>query len=157
MWYKKVYNLYIKGLIINHNRGRNIIGRGVCFEPGTKMKLDDAACFSTSGSHKRKCEFDAEDRRGVRTDLLAQVAVHVAEEGRGFLSYFPVQLAAGRVSHNEWHLGGTAWPPHKELSSPPVLPQPHNGAKQLFLRLETLWSNKCGNECYIFSGMCLCL
>lgn len=45
-----------------------LLTASVCFEPGINMKLDDAACFSTSASHKRKCEFDCEDRRAVSAE-----------------------------------------------------------------------------------------
>ncbi|XP_042869814.1 uncharacterized protein LOC122251764 isoform X2 [Penaeus japonicus] len=41
------------------------------------MKLDDAACFSTSGSHKRKCDFDADDRRAKRPLMQPRVVVDV--------------------------------------------------------------------------------
>lgn len=72
----------------------------VCFEPGINMKLDDAACFSTSASLKRKCEFDSEERRAKRPLVQPRVLIDVdVLQARVQLGRISTQMLSRRYNH----------------------------------------------------------
>ncbi|CAL4074791.1 unnamed protein product, partial [Meganyctiphanes norvegica] len=69
-------------------------------EPGVNMKLDDATCFSTSPSYKRKCEFDYMDRRAKRPLIEPRLIYDVdVLQARVQQSRTTTQVTSRRSSH----------------------------------------------------------
>ncbi|KAK3865579.1 hypothetical protein Pcinc_028819 [Petrolisthes cinctipes] len=64
------------------------------------MKLDDAACFSTSSSHKRKADFDLEDRRAKRPLVQPRILIDAdVLQSRVQQARVNSQMASRRVNH----------------------------------------------------------